>query len=236
VASEPSHEEVRELLAAYVLGAVDPDEDRVVTAHLRSCDECAAAVERLSAGAQTLGAATPEEAPPQGFAERVMAQARGENVVPIGPARTGRRSLAPVLAVAAAVVVAAIAGGMLLWGPRDDREVAADVLRRTDGVALEGKGGEARMVPEDGGLLFAAEGLEDLPQGRTYQLWLIDCPDDAGALGPCATISLGTFEPKDGTAVVDIDRGMGGAEQAAVTVEPEGGSQRPTSDPVLASA
>ncbi|MGW0821182.1 maleylpyruvate isomerase family mycothiol-dependent enzyme [Streptomyces sp. NPDC002845] len=41
------HEGVRELLAAWAVGALPPDEDKTVPPHLAECEECAAEAERL---------------------------------------------------------------------------------------------------------------------------------------------------------------------------------------------
>ena len=44
-----SHEEMRELVAAYVLGAVPAEEAPFIRAHISTCDECMAEAEQLQA-------------------------------------------------------------------------------------------------------------------------------------------------------------------------------------------
>jgi len=83
------------------------------------------------------------------------------------------------------------------------------------------------MVPTENGALFAAVGLPEPPAGRTYQLW---------ALQNERPLSLGTFGVEDGEAVVRIEDPVEGVDGMAVTVEPEGGSEQPSTDPVMRSA
>jgi len=83
------------------------------------------------------------------------------------------------------------------------------------------------MVPTENGALFAAVGLPEPPAGRTYQLW---------AFQDETPTSLATFGVEEGEAVVRIEDPAEGVDALAVTVEPEGGSERPSTDPVMRSA
>jgi hypothetical protein len=71
----------------------------------------------------------------------------------------------------------------------------------------------------------AAHGLAPEPPGRDYQVWFL--------VGERAT-SGGCFNVKDGRAVVSMaERVPPGVTGVAVTVEPRGGSPRPTGDAIL---
>jgi hypothetical protein len=48
--------------------------------------------------------------------------------------------------------------------------------------------------------------------------------------------SGGTFEVDDGLATLETDRSLEGVETVAVTLEPEGGSDQPTTEPLMASS
>jgi anti-sigma-K factor RskA len=70
--------------------------------------------------------------------------------------------------------------------------------------------------------------LPALPSGQTYQLWYI------GADGP---IPDGTFDPaQDGKTWRVLDGFMTGGDAVGITVEPEGGSEEPTTDPIVVIA
>ena len=83
------------------------------------------------------------------------------------------------------------------------------------------------MVPTKNGALFVAARLPQPPDGRTYQLW---------ALRNDKPLSLGTFGVEEGEAVVRIENPVEGFDAMAVTVEPAGGSEKPSTDPVMRSA
>jgi anti-sigma-K factor RskA len=91
-------------------------------------------------------------------------------------------------------------------------------------LKVQGDGAVGAVVPADEGSVFVVEGLEDIPEDETYQLWLFEGE---------TPVSAGTFEVEDGRAVLETGRSLEGFSGAAVTVEPEGGSRGPTSDPVL---
>lgn len=84
--------------------------------------------------------------------------------------------------------------------------------------------GHASYLRERGQLVFIANNLAALPQGKIYELWLIPVSG-----GP---IPAGTFAPDtQGSASVVFPQLPAGVEAKAfgVTVEPEGGSSAPTS-------
>lgn len=80
------------------------------------------------------------------------------------------------------------------------------------------------------GMVFSAEGLAALPEGRTYQLWVISrgAPISAGVFGVSA----------DGRArvVMPTPDSLTSVEAVAVTVEPAGGMPAPSTTPILAGA
>ena len=224
--SQRSHDEIKSLIAPYLLGAVSPDEERTVRAHLASCDECSAEANTVSAGTDAL-ALTVEPIPlPEGFTERVLS--RIEQEAPEARPARKRRWTVPALAAVSLVLAIAVGSlGYLFVDAQSDldleRRVTAALLRE-DGLKLEGDGAVGAVVPAADGSVFVVEGLEDIPEERTYQLWLFEGE---------TPVSAGTFEVEDGRAVLETGRSLEGFSGAAVTVEPEGGSPGPTTDPVL---
>ncbi|HTJ23941.1 MAG TPA: anti-sigma factor [Gemmatimonadaceae bacterium] len=74
---------------------------------------------------------------------------------------------------------------------------------------------------------FVAHDMPPLPGGKTYQLWLVTAS---------AKISAGTFEPRNGDAVVRATYAMpaDSLKAIAVTEEPAGGVPQPTGRMVIA--
>ena len=52
--TDERHAEIKELIPAYVLGAVPPEEIPSIRAHILSCDECIAEADRFAETASSL--------------------------------------------------------------------------------------------------------------------------------------------------------------------------------------
>lgn len=68
------------------------------------------------------------------------------------------------------------------------------------------------------------DGLGALPSDKVYELWYI------GEGGP---VSAGTFSAANGTTWRVLDGAMSAGDKVGVTVEPQGGSKQPTTDPIM---
>lgn len=236
-----SHEELKDLLVPYALGAVPEDEMAEIRAHILTCEECMAEADSFTEAASSLAFAADEEPLPAGFAERVLDRAREGRVSAPAPAplRARRWRLIEGLSFAA-LIVAVVALTFNVVDARSDlayeRKVVSALVASDQGLKLSGSEGAAATVVSSGGAaLFVAQGLEGVPSDRTYQLWLMDgeCAPPAG--GDCTVTSAGTFETRDGIALLETSRQLEGVDAAAVTIEPEGGSDAPTSEPLLSS-
>lgn len=235
--TDTTHDEMRDLVAAYALHATDPDEETVVEAHLGACPRCRAELAAHRETASFLGYAG--AAPPEGLWDRIAANVTPQGEAPPPPRIAPRRPrrLLAVLAAAAAVVVVGGLGASLaheagrisqLSKTNEDvtllrQATAAGFRSDATHVALADSSGAVRaetvVLPDGRGYLLAAA-MNALPSGRTYQLWGIvgGRPVSAGVLGS---------DP-----LVAAFRAVPGETMLAVTVEPAGGSPRPTTSPV----
>lgn len=142
--------------------------------------------------------------------------------------------------VAAAAAALLFAGGTVLGlGVSANRTVdiqaeglagltAAPDLQRAS--ATVSGGGDATLIwsLEQRKSAILVQGLPELPAGKTYELWYM------GAAGP---ISAGTFEPgATATTWRVLDGKMSAGDTVGVTVEPSGGSEQPTTDPIITIA
>ncbi|MDQ3957011.1 MAG: anti-sigma factor [Actinomycetota bacterium] len=236
-----THEEVRSLIASYVLGAVPEDEAREVRSHIMSCDECMQEAEGYSGTVSSLALAVEEEKLPRGFADAVLAKVAEERpgVRPEpAPARRGW-GFRLVAGVAALGVVASIVLGAAFFAQREELErfeSAVPQLIHVEGLRLAGSGGAvARLVPTAEGAAFFATGLDEAPDRHTYQLWIMECADPSD-MSTCEPTSVGTFDVSGGIAILETTTSLKDYDRAAVTVEPDGGSPAPTTLPVIDSA
>jgi len=226
---EDRHEELKALIAPYVLGAVPLEDEEEIRTHLLSCEECMREADELSAVSATLALAAEPKPLPQGFTENVLAIVRDETApAPASAPRARRWFSLPAFGIAALLIVAAVLSGVLvnvMGDLRAERRITAALLR-ADAIRLEGGGAAAAVVQESGGAVFVARDLPGAPGDDVYQLWF---------LGAGRPVSAGTFEASDGRVELRTGMSLEGVTGAAVTIEPPGGSRQPTSDAVLSS-
>lgn len=92
--------------------------------------------------------------------------------------------------------------------------------------------GRAVYLPARGGLVFQANNLKSLPEGKTYELWVIPANGSA-------PIPAGMFRPDAaGNASVMLPQIPWGvpAKAFGVTIEKDGGSETPTAPIILSGA
>ncbi|MEU6079198.1 anti-sigma factor [Streptomyces sp. NPDC047108] len=239
------------LTGAYAVHALSVDEREAFERHVGSCDPCAQEVRELSATADRLALAVARVAAPELRARVLRRITTVRQEAPDVPVRSRRGRLGrfaswslPHLALAASLVVAAV-GGVALWQnqeARDARHEVQQVRARTDAVSRvlsapdavsrpAGLGGGARgtVVVSRGEdkAVFVAHGMRRLSGGKVYQLWF----DDGGRMR-----SAGLMDASRGAtdaALMELMEGkVGRASGMGVTVEPAGGSDRPTSRPL----
>lgn len=229
-----THEEVKDMIASYVLGAVPEEEVAAIRSHIISCELCMEEAESYSRVTSSLAHATDPVPLPEGFAERTMAKV-GEtrDSLQPAPARSRRWSLGWVLSSAALVLII-VASAFVLLQTRSEldtnKQIVAALLEE-EGVALQGDG-VGRIVATESGTKFVAKGLDPAPEGKVYQLWKMSdgCPTGSD----CTVESAGTFDVEDGLVVTDAEGNLTEFSEAAVTIE-EAEVEAPTTDPVMAS-
>lgn len=188
-----THDEIADLLGAYALDAVDPDERAVVERHLAACARCRAEVQEHRETAALL-AHSGGDAPAgvwQRIADSLEDPPPGLRLVPVSgtpavPRRRWPSRLAIAAVAAAAVVVVALGVQVRQQDQRIDRLQVAlqDPLVPAFQAALEDPGSEVfelasadgrlalrAVVTNDGVGYLRAAALPRLDDDRTYQLW-----------------------------------------------------------------
>jgi anti-sigma-K factor RskA len=234
--------DLHHLAAVYALDGLDDDERRQFEAHHASCAICQADIVAFRGALVDLAEAS-ASLPPPDLKSRVMAEVavtrqlpprltdRAE-VVDLEHRRQLRRRRLTALAAVAASVLLALSVGFAAGrsGNSADRS-AAHVLEQADAqlVNLAGAPGSQFRVAwsrSAGQAVVLADGLPTTPEGKAYELWLVDA-SGARPLQLLDSADNGTIR-----RVLDV---TGNGTQMAVTVEPATGSTVPT-EPILFSA
>jgi anti-sigma-K factor RskA len=253
--SHPEQESVRDLAAAYALGALGPEEMREFETLLAGSPELQRDVADYREVAALLGLGESGTGPPPDLRARVLATAKGPSA---GVGALPRRRTSPLAWAALAAGIAAVialAGGVFSLR-RELRERDVALAQRDSTLAVQQQqlaerqailetvlDPEARVYqltatgdPEPGIQLFwnqrrnqalvNAYRLKPVPPGRAYQLWFIRDGKPVPSV---------TFTPKNGSATVGGVKVPSGGKisAAAITIEPSSGSPQPTSPIVL---
>jgi|CXWL01.1.fsa_nt_gi anti-sigma-K factor RskA len=234
-------EECEELLGAYALDALPDDERSAVQAHLTTCPEHAAKASELRAVAALLHDAAEPMTPPAGLRDRVT------GAIAATPQRSQPSSLAdyqsvrapqaaskpgarwPVQygwgAIAAALLIAV--AGLLAWNInlQSNGGSSPDVLAVRPLTQDTGATAGYVVLFADDDVAVVGESLPRLDAAQVYQLWALSSEGEATSLG------LMEYDDK-GVPTANVSFGGGDVTAVAITIEPAGGSEQPTSAPL----
>jgi anti-sigma-K factor RskA len=241
------------LSGAYALDALENSEREHFEQHLQRCEACRQEVRGLHDTATQLALAVARVPPPQLRVLVLDAAARTGQNLPVSDhraaaqprhARAPRRARVPrLLGVAAMAAVAAVAAVAVVLGfteaatqGRLDRAQAQEqaivaVLNAPDAKIVVGRvsgGGTATVVFSRASrkMIFTTAGLPPLPSSKVYELWV---------LGPGTARPAGLLPaPSDGRTAPLLASGLASGDQAGMTVEPAGGTSKPTKKPIVA--
>jgi anti-sigma-K factor RskA len=261
--STPDDGSIRDLAAAYALGALSPEETRAFEAYLAGSPEARQEVTEFRETAALLAVAGPETQPGPALRQRVLDRVRATKAaaLPVPPAQPAPvKSRIPLLAWAALAAAIAIAVGLgnkvrvltTTVATRDSTiaaqqqalsEQASQLASRENVLAsLLEPGVQLVQLTKQGDpdpriqlywdrvhntAVLHASKLQPTASGRTYQLWFIR----DGKPVPSVTFDVA---PAGEALVPGVTVPTGGEiSAAAVTEEPAGGSQQPTTPIIL---
>ncbi|UEJ81729.1 anti-sigma factor [Brachybacterium halotolerans subsp. kimchii] len=240
---DPAHEELEALAASYALDALDPSETAAVEAHLATCPQCRELVDSLRES--TLGLSDGlETPPPAALRDRILEAVSDESDTAPTPPTTAEEPEAPeesegpeehrpprrprrraVLAGGFALAASAlVATGLVVarpWRSQEEKDID-EVLAADDAREYTTTWRSARITavrsPSLGSAVLKVEDLPAAPSGKDYQAWTKESE------GP---VSAGLVHPDDdGDSRTLLSAGS--AEGAAISLEPAGGSEQPT--------
>jgi anti-sigma-K factor RskA len=246
--SSEEQQSVRDLAAAYALGALSSEETREFEAFLATSPEAQRDVAEYRDVAALLALAGPEAAPSEGLRERVLGRVSGQKT------RSIPRPTNPIVWGALAASLLALVGlGSALMSTRrqlaqvEGRLDSASVRLDSTRAMLAVRESTLNRIFEPGVELFQltasgdpdpriqlfwdrarnsavvhASRLRQLDPGKAYQLWFIK----DGKPVPSVTFKP---EPTGHARIEPVEvPSDGDISAAAVTIEPEAGSQQPT--------
>lgn len=251
--------DVHTLSGAYALDALSAEERETFREHLVACQACRDEVRELRDAAVQMGSAQWSVPPPALRASILEAAARTPQQPPVrsttsgdggsggvggsggsgggegwsggGGARGPMRRRWPALLAAAAASVTLVAGGVAVVSSLDDgsgdltaapsRVFEADDVRSA--TVETGNGGKLTVGISESRNEMAVDARElpELDRQHVYQLWTVH--DDS--MVSAAILTDGTTGAAMGLPAADT--------RVAVTIEPAGGSEQPTSEPIV---
>ena len=231
-----THEDLEELLGAYALDALEPEESALVTWHLAACPRCRAEVAEHREVAGLLGSVGQEA--PRGLWERIAANLEDPpravrldrvpgtaSIVPLGAGRrrTRGRLLVAAAGAVAAAVIALLGIEVANLDHRSTPQIAAPSMTAVRAALAEHGSRQVSLVspaggrpllsaviePDGSGYLYGAN-LRPLPASETYQLWGVvgDHRISYGVLG--AAPGIQEFRAGDGVKVLAVTAEVAG--------------------------
>lgn len=186
------HPDTRNLLGPYVMGDLEPYEEREVEKHLGGCAGCREEVRELRFAHERLAdLAYATHIPPEDLKERVVAgMPRRE---------AGRRVPAWAAVVAAAFCVVAVLGAVSIPDLSGNRALASATLSPTD--RAPDAGGEVSIEDAGGNMEIRLEawGLPACERDQYYELWLVEDEERVSAgsftVGPKGRVEVNMNAP-----------------------------------------
>jgi anti-sigma-K factor RskA len=213
----------RDDLAAYSIGALEPDEERSVEAHVPDCERCARELRALAPAVAVLGESVEQLEPPRELRERVLGTVREE--AGRGPAGVRERRplsrliLRPAAGLAALAVVGAGVAGYVIRDEEGGGPAGVPVESQS------GVGGELQV--SDKGATLQVSGMPHLAKGSVYQVWVAQ----NGTVRPASS-----FVPdQGGMATATVSAELESGDRVMVTRESQPGRKVPNLPPVLSA-
>ncbi len=225
-------------VGAFLLRALPDAEQQAFSSHLSDCEGCRREVQSLQVAVDALPLAAPQFVPPPMLRDRIMSvvdaeaqllRAAGPEADRVPEPKRSRRwgwaaglSLRPAVAgaLAGVLLLVGVFGGVLLSGDNVSTP-------RTISAQVTDPGARVTVALQDGKAALHVKNLPGAPFSRVYQVWL----KRGDKIIP--THTLFNVRKSDGSAVVQIEESVAGADQILVTDEQNGGSQSPTTDPLI---
>ncbi len=217
-------DELHDLTAAYALDALDEAEERAYEAHLAECPACREELASLSHATTALALGVEAPVPSSALRERILEAAVADRAPALAPVISLASRRVHRWTMAAAAVAACTAVGLGVWSTtlvhslHGDRSTLRLLAQR---VPVSGGHGNL-YVSQSGDAVLQLADLGRAPRRRVYEIWL---------LGNGNPVPAGLFHGTE--RAVGLQRRVPPGATVEVTVEPEGGSLKPSTKPLF---
>lgn len=228
-----------EIYDLYVLGVLDAEQSEQIEAHLREdCEYCLEKLHEATRMSVAMAGIAEQVQPPAHLRQRVLAK--------VAPSRRRSNWIYAVAGLAAACVALIV---FAIWSGAQNRSVLSQLVQakvednelrsalelmsqpETRAVQFGNLPNAPRgrvFISRTGGVVFVGTGFPSLPGNRTFELWVVPAAGSPEPAGTFRGSSTGTAVNVTGAKV-----SASGAKAVAVSVEPAGGSNAPTTKPFL---
>jgi anti-sigma-K factor RskA len=218
--SGSDHNQWSEDLAAYMLGALTPDETAGFERHLEGCERCQGEMRWFEPAVNALPESVERQEPPPRLRQALMAEVRADAKPTRAPAK--QRSWSwfskPAVAFAALVLAVALGAGYEIGKGGSEESGGSTLVTREHGITV-------KMVREgDGGTLHLAN-VHQLPPDKVLEAWV----RREGTVEAVPALLVPDRKGQAETRIAD----MSGVDTVMVTEEPQGGSEEPTGDAIV---
>jgi anti-sigma factor RsiW len=232
--------DVHALVGAYAVDAVDDIERAAFERHLADCQACRLELASLREAA-ALMATVEDVEPPARMREQVLAGIGSIRPLPPevpaeqDPGAAPRRRFRPATLVAAAAAVIALGAGGIVWQQLSDDDTSqAPTLSAAERVQAAADAEEYTQTLDGievtvvrsrslNQAVLVTEEMPSPPEGKVYELWLAH---KGQGMVPAGLMGGGRQE-------VRLEGDPATALGAGITIEPAGGSEKPTSEPMM---
>lgn len=226
-----------ENIPAYAIGALDADDITALESHLKTCASCRTELAEYHALSESLLMAVPPKQPSTALRKRLQSRLPSARKPPRPQVTWSFSRLAIGFAVFTLLVLNFVSFAQLwqiqsqqasLLNRVENAQVALAMLSSPNIQTLSITGGQVSgslLVDKDNNkAILIAQNLPALTENQIYQIWLVK-PDGG-------RVSAGLFRPESGqsytTKAILPTQSLSNYLGIGVTVEPAGGSDKPT--------
>ena len=240
-----THDSIQELIPAYALGALDPQEAELFASHLAQCEPCREEIASYQDLVGVLALAVPERSAPPELKGRILSAALpaqksahgSKPIIPEKPERARRswsslfQSVRPAWGVLSLLLIGILAISNLRLNQRIASLEQSQPEFQT--VNLSGTTSAAQAVgmlvisPDGQSGSLVVDRMPALADNQDYQLWLIkDGERTSGGV-------FHSYSNGYGVLWIHSDEPLINYTEVGITVEPSGGSPVPTGEKII---
>ena len=239
--TQKEHDSFIENIPAYVLGALSAEEASALKVHLQTCGTCQAELARYQQISDGLLTALPPRLPPPNIRRSLVTRLNEKKAPPRPRTIWSFRQIAFGLVALSLLATNLLAFMQIRDLRQQHQQLAAEIEKQHTILGMLAANTETHPVNGDGfsgNLLLDREknlaylltwNLPPPPGDQVYQIWLIDPNGDETA----AALFRPEFDRPFSSAALSTSRTFVEFVGIKVTIEPAGGSEKPTGEQIL---